>query len=282
MVIPTLSGFDSRLLDALHAQTLPPGEIEVVRGVEPNGRARNAGILRTSGEILFLIDDDALPVQRDLIEKLVTPLLLDPKIGATGASRLIPPDSSRFQRWTAHQVSRIENPVVHAPHVTKPDAQNHFYSDITTTCCAMRRAVFDEVGGFDVELIQGVDTEFFIRMSDKGYILRLEPDLWVHHPAPSNLRALLHKHFRYGFGHAQQVAQRPDRARGPERLPLLYLFLRSLMFIPHIFLPFSYAEPVWCLGFKPLKAMASYASALGYAWGSFRMHQRRKMICASS
>jgi GT2 family glycosyltransferase len=271
VVIPTLSGVKSRLLDVLRDQTWPPDEIEVVRGVQPNGRARNLGIAHTSGDILILIDDDALPAQRELIEKLAAPLLSDAKIGATGASRLIPPDSSPFQRRTARQVSRIENPVVHVLLETNPARENHFYTDITTTCCALRREIFNEIGGFDEELIQGVDTDFFIRLYGAGYGLWLMPHLWVYHPAPENMRALLLKHFRYGFGHAQQAARNPDRARGPERWPLLYILFRSVAFVPHAFLPFSYAEPKWRFGFKPLKALASYASSLGYTCGRIRM-----------
>jgi len=276
VVIPSLLGFDPHLLDMLHGQTWPPDEIEVVRNVQPNGRARNLGISRTSGDILVLIDDDVLFIQNHLVEKLVAPLLSDPGIGATGASRLIPPGSSRFQRWTANQVSRIENPVVHSPRETRPAPENHYYTDITATCCALRRTAFNEIGGFSEELIQGVDTEFFIRLSRAGYRLRLEPDLWVYHPAPANMRALLRKHFRYGFGHAQQVANDPARARSQESRPLLYILLRSIAVVPHVFLPFSYADPKWRPGFKPLMALASYASALGYTWGRIRMGRRQR------
>jgi GT2 family glycosyltransferase len=278
VVIPTLSGIQPRLLEVLKGQTREPEEIEVVRGVQPNGRARNLGISRTSGDILVLIDDDALPAQRQLIERLVFPLLADTGIGATGASRLIPPHSTRFQRWEAHQVARIENPVVHVPRETDPASARYFYSDITTTCCALRREVFREIGGFDEELIQGVDTEFFVRMSRAGYRLRLVPDTWVYHAAPPNLSALLRKHFRYGFGHAQQVTRDATRARGPERRPILYALLRTLVLIPHIFLPFSYAEPIWRPGFKPLKALASYSSALGYTWGRIKTGRNRRHV----
>jgi glycosyltransferase involved in cell wall biosynthesis len=274
LVIPTISNVEPRVLNMLQKQTWPPDEIEIVRGVKPNGLARNVGIARTSGDILVLLDDDAFPAEHRLIEKLATPLLSDSGIGATGASRLIPPDSNLFQRWTARQVARIENPVVHEPRETKPTAKNYYYSDITTTCCALRRDVFAEVGGFDEKLRQGVDTDFFIRLSQAGYRLRLVPDLWVYHPAPRNVKTLLRKHFYYGLGHAQEVARYPYRARGPEKKPLLYFLFRSIAFIPHIFMPYSYADPNWHLGFKPLKALASYASALGYAWGSIQMRRQ--------
>jgi cellulose synthase/poly-beta-1,6-N-acetylglucosamine synthase-like glycosyltransferase len=87
VVIPTLSDVESRVLEMLRSQTLPPGEIEVVRGVRPNGRARNAGVARTHGDVLVFLDDDARPAHEQLIEKLVAPLLSDAGIGATGASR---------------------------------------------------------------------------------------------------------------------------------------------------------------------------------------------------
>lgn len=275
VIIPTLTGIDTALTDALRSQTLPPDEIEVVRGVRPNGRARNQGAARTQGDILVFIDDDARPASPRLIEKLVEPLLSDATIGATGASRLIPPDSSRFQRWAARQVPRVENPVVRAPVESRPGPENYFFCDITTTCCAMPRPRYDEIGGFDEELVQGVDTDFFIRMSRAGLRMVLVPDLWVYHPAPPDLAALVRKHFRYGYGHAQAVRRDPSRARRLERHPWLYLLLRSLLLVPHVFLPFSYAEPMRRLGFRPLKAIAGYSSAVGYVWGRWRARERR-------
>ena len=279
VVIPTLSDVDSRLLEMLRSQTLPPDEIEVVRGVRPNGRARNEGVARTRGDLLVFVDDDARPAHDDLIEKLAAPLLSDEGIGASGASRLIPPDSSAFQRRVARQVARIENPVVHAPVESRPGRQNHFYCSITTTCCAMRRAVFNKAGGFDEGLLQGVDTEFFVRLSRSGHRMLLVPDLWVYHPAPPDLRALLRKHFRYGIGHAQQVMQDAVRARPLERQPLLYFLLRSAIFMPHCFLSYSYADPRWRIGFRPLKAIASYASMLGYTWGRIHPPRPRGQKC---
>jgi len=270
VVIPTLDDIDPGLLAELQAQTRPAEEIEVVRGVRPNGRARNLGIARTHGEFLVLIDDDARPGHPELIANLVSVLEADGSIGAAGASRLIPPDSSRFQRWAAREVARIENPVVHTLLETNPESENNFYCEITTTCCALRRDVFNRLGGFNEHLLQGVDTDFFVRLRRAGYRLVLVPDTWVHHPAPSTWRALLGKHFRYGIGHAQEVALDPTRTRGLERRPLAYLLFRTLLLLPNVFIPFSYATPSWRPGFKPLKALVSYASALGFVWGSFR------------
>ncbi len=270
VVVPTLDDIDPTLRTALQTQTRPADEIEVVRGVRPNGRARNVGVARTKGEFLVLIDDDALPGHPELIANLMSVLEADRSIGVAGSSRLIPPCSSRFQRWSAREVARIENPIVHTLLETNPDPENNFYCEITTTCCALRREVFDRLGGFNEQLLQGVDTEFFVRVRRAGYRLALVPDTWVYHPAPGTLPALLSKHFRYGIGHAQEVALDPTRARGLERRPLPYLLFRTLLLLPNVFIPFSYATPSWRPGFKPLKALVSYASALGFVWGRFR------------
>jgi hypothetical protein len=298
LIIPALDGDVAPLLASVRRQTLQPSEIEVVRGVRPNGRARNLGVARTSAPLLVFVDDDAVLGDERVIERLVAPLLDDSSIGVTGASKLLPPDVPWFQRWVAREVPRIIHPIVAQPLESNPDPPS-FYCEITTTCCAMRRSVFDAAGGFDDALIRGVDTEFFVRVrrmsvvcgpwsvaadctartpnngqrtTDNGqYRFVLVPHTWIYHPAPANLRALLRKHFLYGVGHAQEVRRDQSRARGRAlRTPLhaaAFVLFRTAILLPNIFLPYSFAAPSWRLGFKPLKALTSYVGALGYVWG---------------
>lgn len=292
LIIPALDGQVAPLLASVRRQTLQPTEIAVVEGVRPNGKARNAGVAQTSAPILVFVDDDAVLGDPHVIANLVAPLLADSSIGATGAAKLLPPNAPLFQRWVAREVARIEHPVVHAPLETNPDPPS-FYSEVTTTCCAMRREVFTQAGGFDETLLRGVDTEFFVRVRRarvqgrgvrvKGpqaeeqaahYRFVLVPDTWAYHPAPATLRALMRKQFFYGIGAAQEVRRDPARARGrffyTPLHALAFLVFRTLIIVPNVFLPYSFAAPSWRPGFKPLKALASYASALGYAWGWYR------------
>lgn len=303
LIIPSLGGDVAPLLASVRRQTLQPAEVEVVRGVRPNGRARNLGVARTRAPILVFVDDDAVLGDERAIANLVEPLLADPTIGVAGAAKLLPTDAGWFQRWAAREVPRIVHPIVARPLETNPDPPA-FYCEITTTCCAMRRAVFEAAGGFDETLVRGVDTEFFVRvrrrttnderrpatddrptttyertlaetqsskLEAQNYRFVLVPDTWTYHPAPATLRALLRKHFLYGMGHAQEVRRDPARARGRAlRTPLHalgYLLFRTAILLPNVFLPYSFAAPSWRPGFKPLKALTSYAGALGYVWG---------------
>ncbi len=275
VVIPSLDGTVDALLASIARQTLQPVELAVVRGVRPNGRARNEGIAQTSAPIVVFIDDDATLGPDDALERMVAPLRTDPTIGATGAAKLLPPDAPPFQRRVAREVARIEHDVVHEPLETNPEPP-HYYCDITTTCCALRRSVIAQIGGFDDALLRGVDTEFFVRLrrasepaSGQRYRLVLVPHVWAYHPAPGTFAALMRKQFYYGYGHAQEVQRDPARGRPLRTFPQVAAFLafRTAIVLPNIVLPYSHAAPSWRPGFKPLKALASYASALGYAWG---------------
>jgi hypothetical protein len=286
LIIPALTGDVEPLLASVRRQTLQPVEIAVVRGVRPNGRARNQGVAQTSAPLLVFVDDDAVLGDEHALANLVAPLVEDSSIGVTGASKLLPPNAPWFQRWAAREVPRIVHPIVERPLETNPDPPS-FYCEITTTCCALRRTVFELAGGFDEMLVRGVDTEFFVRLRRLGiesqllspqssalsprYRFILVPHTWTYHPAPATLRALLRKQFLYGYGHAQEVRRDPARSRGrtlhtPLHAAAFFLF-RTAILLPNIFLPYSFAAPSWRLGFKPLKALASYAGAIGYIYG---------------
>jgi len=274
IVIPSLSGQFRPLETSIRRQSFRDYEICPVVGVKPSGRARNVGARGAKGDILVFVDDDAVLGDEDTLANLVEPLPEDHTIGVTGASRLIPPDSSWFQCWVAREVPRIQHPIVEEPLETNPDPERGYYCQVTATCCAMRREVFEELDGFNEELIRGVDTEFFVRLRRRGYRIILAPNTWVWHPAPATLPSLLRKHFLYGVGHSQEVKCDPLRSRRrflyTPLHALAYLFLRTLVLLPNVFIPYSFAEPQWRLGFKPLKALASYVTALGYIYGWYR------------
>lgn len=129
---------------------------------------------------------------------------------------------------------------------------------------------------FEIEVVRGVDTEFFVRVRRLSvavpYRFVLVPQTWAYHPTPSTFRGLLRKQFWYGVGHSQEVRRDPTRGRRlatPLHAVGLLLFRTAIM-IPNIFLPYSHAAPSWRPGFKPLKALASYVSAIGYVWGWYR------------
>jgi GT2 family glycosyltransferase len=136
----------------------------------------------------------------------------------------------------------------------------------------MRRSLVEDVGGFSEELVSGVDTEFFYRVRTRGFRFVMPAGIHVEHPAPDNIRSLWRKFTWYGFGYGQETQKDPERELGV-RLPsatarALFLLAATLWIAPSILVPYSPGNPSWRLGFRPLKALSTYAVALGYvrAW----------------
>jgi len=279
-IIPCLSAtVPAPVLAAIHTQTRHVDELIVVQGVSPNGRARNQGVAQSSAEWLLFVDDDAVLGHPELIARL---FVAAQQLGViiVGSARILPPDAPPFQQAVATQVARIVHRVVTHDTITNPDPPS-FYCDITTTCCLMSRAWFDAIGGFDDNLSRGVDSEFFVRArrtaTHKGSAgnLLLVAHTWVYHPAPATLTALWRKHVAYGIGHAQEVRRDPTRARGGNFFytPIhaaLWIFFRTIIIPIHTIIPYSYGAPQWRIGWYPLKALASYASAVGYMIGWYQ------------
>lgn len=275
VVVPSLDGDENRLIEQFKNQTIQPDEIEVVVGVRPNGKARNLGVERTSGEIIIFIDDDAFPGTPELIERLVLALLEDESIGVAGAPRVLPQEASWFQKRVAYEVPRTVNPIPRFDLETNPPLEGYGHSLITTTCCAVRRSDYLRVGGFSERMISGVDTEFFYRLRREGYRFILLSKVFVKHPAPGNLIQLWKKFYWYGLGYGQETQCNPERKMGfwldtwVKRA--LFLMGATIWLLPNVFILYSLGYPKVEIGFRPLKALSTYSVAWGYsrAWKSY-------------
>jgi GT2 family glycosyltransferase len=276
VVVPSWSGEIGRLRASLEAQTYHDYELIVVQAESPAGRARNLGVAQARGELIVFIDDDAYFGHEHVLEMMIATLDADPTIGVVGPSKVLSPGATWLQRRIAKEVPRWIYPIVDQDTESNPPLDSYGYTDITTTCAVMRRAAFEQIGGFDEQLTTGPeDTEFFYRVRQAGYRFVIPADCWVHHDSPGSLGMLLRKSFRYGVGHAQEARKAPERGMDILRLErwygkLLVLF-SPLLFVPSLFISFYfYPKRHLRVGFRPLKALSTYATLYGYAWGWWR------------
>ncbi len=206
VIIPSADGSRAGNVDLLvhdlETQTLRPREVLVIKGVSPNGLARNSGARRASGEVLVFLDDDVRLGHAGVLEGMVQ-LLEDPRIGMVGAAQLLPPDSSPFQRAAGQQIPRSQSSVV--DDVTDSDM-------VTTQCCAMRGTVFWELGGFNEHIPRGVDPEMRYRVRCGGLRTVVAPRVWYYHPMPANWNALCRMYFRNGQQSAEAIWRMPEAA----------------------------------------------------------------------
>jgi GT2 family glycosyltransferase len=195
ILIPSLDGQREgnvpRLISQLESQTYKDIEIIVVKGIRPNGKARNVGARKAKGEILISIDDDVTIGHDRVIENLVTHLESNNQYGLLGISKRLPDESSWFQKRCAKEIPRSISPIYQE--VTEGDLVDHM-------CMAVRKDLFLRVGLENENLIRGTDPDLRYRIRQAGYKIAIVPDSWGYHPMPKTLGKLLKSFFRNGMG----------------------------------------------------------------------------------
>jgi GT2 family glycosyltransferase len=271
IIIPSWSGDVSRPMASIEQQTFPDYEVEIAQ--EPGlNRARNLGAERSKGDILVLIDDDITLGHQQVLQRMVDLLDSDPHIAIVGVSLQVPADANPFQHAVARQVPRYVDPIVADTVLSNPPLNSYGFTAVKGGCCAIRRAVFQEVGGFDTDELSGEDTEFFYRVRRRGYNFVLAANCWAFHLPPANVKELLRKSFSYGVGHAREARKNPER--GMAVLPLNRWYgvlglLAAVACFPLAFFIHYYVDPVRQVrvGFRPLKTLSTYATLCGYVHG---------------
>jgi glycosyltransferase involved in cell wall biosynthesis len=154
-------------------------------------RLINQGARAARGEILALLNNDIETEKTGWLREMVSHAIR-PEVGAVGA-RLWYPDgrlqhagvviglhglaSHAFQRFPPQPISPMNRTFVLS--------QN--YSAVTAACMVLRKAIFDDLGGFDENLPNNFnDVDFCLRLRERGWQIIWTPyaDL-IHHESAS-------------------------------------------------------------------------------------------------
>lgn len=175
-------------------------------GVEHGGLsvARNTGAKAAKGEILIYTDDDCI-AEPDWLNWIVALFSDDPKIGAAGGPN-IPPKAE-----TATQALVAAAPGGPA-HVLLSDTRAEHLPGCNF---AVRRSVFEEVGGFNpVFRTAGDDVDICWRILAAGYELGFHPAAFVWHHRRFSHAAYLRQQMGYGRAEALLMPIHRERFRG--------------------------------------------------------------------
>lgn len=262
VIIPSLDGYRDgnvpRLVKQIKDQTFKNTEIIIIKGVRPNGKARNKGVEKAKGQILICIDDDVTIGHNRVIQNLVKCLKSDKNIGLLGISKLIPDDSNWFQRRCAKEIPRSTSPIY--DELAEGDLVDHM-------CIAIWKDLYFQVGMENENLIRGTDPDLRHRVRISGYKIAIAPESWGYHPMPKNLRKLLTMFFRNGMGSFWVQRYYPDFAIHDSKdhttafkaqTPLQYRVLASLL---------NLLKCIVRCHFFYFAARTSYA--MGFAYGVF-------------
>lgn len=150
-------------------------------GIRGPAMARNLGARQAGGEILVFLDAD-VAVRADTISELVATLQQSPQIAACFGSYDAQPAAANF-------LSQYKNLLHHYVHQTGRREASTFWAG----CGAVRQDAFWGAGGFGGEYVEPSieDIELGERLRERGYVIRLAPQIQVTHLKQWNARSLL-------------------------------------------------------------------------------------------
>lgn len=196
VIIPTYNGGKDLglCLQSLAASTCPPDEIIVVDDTSTDGsaslaaeygavvlhlpdgprgpaRARNHGVAASGGDVLVFLDADVAS-HPETLGQIKAYLTDKPEVDALFGSYDTEPAAPGL-------VSRYKNLLHHYIHQHGRGEASTFWAG----CGAVRREVFNAVGGFDESYLSAAveDIELGARLRRRGYCIRLCPDIQVKH-----------------------------------------------------------------------------------------------------
>jgi glycosyltransferase involved in cell wall biosynthesis len=153
---------------------------------------RNAGVHASRGDVVVFIDASCEPLE-GWLERLLAPILHEGEALVAGAHR------SSGETGLRDEVAR---------HLG--DAE--YLREAPTLNLAVRRDVFDAIGGFDERFRYGSDADFTWRANDAGLRVRYAPDAVVTHDWGS-ARSELRRSWVYGNARFDLYAKHPGRLR---------------------------------------------------------------------
>lgn len=84
---------------------------------------------------------------------------------------------------------------------------------------AYRRRVFEQIGGFEPDILQGEDDEFNYRLRDAGGRILLTPRISSIYYARSSYASLARQYWNYGLAKAKVLERHPNRMRWRHFVP---------------------------------------------------------------
>ena len=215
----------------------------VLRLPTPGGpaRARNLGVAKSQGDILFFIDAD-VTIPRDAVDQVTTAFKNDPGLSAVFGSYDDEPLETNF-------LSQYKNLFHHFVHQTAKEDASTFWG----ACGAIRREIFLEMGGFD-EVYRHPsieDIELGYRLKKAGHAIRILKGLKVKHMKRWDVLSLVKTDFFYRALPWTGLILREGRfiddlnLKISNRLSVISVYILFLILLGALFLPWLFAPMVF-------------------------------------
>jgi N-acetylglucosaminyl-diphospho-decaprenol L-rhamnosyltransferase len=139
-------------------------------------QACNRGVAAGTGEVVVLLNND-VDCRADFVERLITPLALDERLGAVAALMLQPGEKTIDSAGLAADITLGAFPRLQGLGITHARDEHPGLAGPAGTAAAYRRAAWQQVGGLDEQIFAYMeDFELALRLRAAGWSAVLAPD----------------------------------------------------------------------------------------------------------
>ncbi len=146
----------------------------------------NFGVSKASGEVLVILNNDTEVINEDWLDELVAQALRT-NVGAVGAKLLYPNGSIQHAGVILYE----NHPGIHIYQGKRENDPGYFnklnlvqnYSAVTAACLAIRKQLFEEIGGLDEKNLPIAynDVDFCLKLREKGFYNVWTPFSMLYH-----------------------------------------------------------------------------------------------------
>lgn len=178
-----------------------------------HGRTRSIAVKKSDADVFVMMTQDAMPADLTLIEKLVK--ALEPEGVAAAYARQLPKeDCSEAEKYMRQFNYPAQSRIKSIADLEKLGIKTYFCSNV---CCAYKRTIYDELGGFIRHAIFNEDMIYAANAMKKGKKVAYAADAQVFHSHNYTCKQQFHRNFDIGVSqadHPEVFAEVPSEGEG--------------------------------------------------------------------
>lgn len=163
-----------------------------------HGNTRNKGVAKSKADIFIMMTQDAMPADEFFVENLIRPLA-DEKIAACYGRQLADENSSLVEQVTREFNYPDVDCVKGMEDTERLGIKTYFCSNV---CCAYKRQIFDDLGGFVHRTIFNEDMIYAAGVVKAGYKIAYASKAMVYHSHNYTASQQFHRNVDLGVSQA--------------------------------------------------------------------------------